>query len=145
MPDIGPGKALEPRNQPATPITPETGAPASECPVAATARLLGARWTIQILYLLARPMRFVELQHAVGVNPRTLAQRLKFLRAEGLIEVRDCAGTSHYSLTLSGSHLVPVLDGMRDWQSRWLANPTARGSTSGQTSLSQHEVDHEQD
>ncbi len=128
MPDIGPRKALEPRIQPVTSRTPWKEAPPSECPVAATARLLGARWTIQILYLLARPMRFCELQHAIGVNPRTLAQRLRFLKAEGLIEFRAPAGTPRYELTESGAQLVPVLDGLRVWQSRWLAGTTSQAA-----------------
>ena len=89
--------------------------------MAATARILGARWTIQILFYLARPMRFCELQQAAGgVNPRTLSQRLKFLRAEGLVELRSTGGATRYSLTQAGSDLVPLLDGLRSWQSKWL-------------------------
>jgi len=90
---------------------------------------LGARWTIQILYQLARPMRFCELQNAVGgVNPRTLTQRLRFLRAEGLVEVERSGGAVRYGLSSSGAQLVPVLDSLRDWQKSWLAHRQLRAA-----------------
>ncbi|OGO47443.1 MAG: hypothetical protein A2Z30_02805 [Chloroflexi bacterium RBG_16_64_43] len=89
--------------------------------MAATARILGARWTIQILFHLAHPLRFCELQQAVGgVNPRTLSQRLQFLKAKGLVEQRSGGGVVRYTLTQAGTHLVPMLDGLRNWQATWL-------------------------
>ena len=133
MPDFGPSGALERPNGAVVFRTPEPIHRAQECPVAATARILGARWTIQILFYLARPMRFCELQQAAGgVNPRTLSQRLQFLKAEGLVEMRSGGGVPHYALTQAGSHLAPVLDGLRNWQAAWLpgndalASPAAR-------------------
>jgi DNA-binding HxlR family transcriptional regulator len=89
-------------------------------------------------------MRFCELQHAVGVNPRTLAQRLRFLQEEGLIELGAPGGTPRYALTLRGAHLVPVLDGLRDWQSRWLASTMPPAASTHQSDRSHHEVDLEQ-
>jgi DNA-binding HxlR family transcriptional regulator len=90
-------------------------------------------------------MRFCELQQAVGVNPRTLAQRLRFLRAECLIERGASEGTPRYALTVSGEHLVPVLDGLREWQSRWLASPSATYSTATRENARHREVGREQD
>jgi len=106
---------------------PVSGQPDLECPVAATARVLGARWTIQILYQLAQPMRFCELQDAVGgVNPRTLTQRLRFLRDEGLLGVELSGGAVRYGLSSSGAQLVPVLASLREWQKAWLADRRLR-------------------
>jgi DNA-binding HxlR family transcriptional regulator len=121
MPDFGASGALEAQNDTLAPSDPEALGRGLECPVAATGRILGARWTIEILFLLARPLRFCELQQAVGgVNPRTLSQRLQFLRAEGLVELAEAEGHPRYGLTQAGAHLVPVLEGLRRWQVAWL-------------------------
>lgn len=111
--------------------------------MAATARILGARWTIQILFHLARPLRFCELQQAVGgVNPRTLSQRLQFLRAEGLVELGSANGATRYALTQAGSHILPVLDGLRNWQSRWLPAGGRLGSPAARLRPIENEVTH---
>jgi DNA-binding HxlR family transcriptional regulator len=129
MPDIGPSRPPERSVGVRTPAAPEPGLPDLECPVAAAARVLGARWTIQILYQLAEPMRFCELQNAVGgVNPRTLTQTLRFLQAEGLVEVGRSGGAVRHGLSLGGAQLVPVLGSLRDWQMTWLADRRLRAS-----------------
>ncbi len=109
--------------------------------MAATARILGARWTIQILFHLARPMRFCELQQAVGgVNPRTLSQRLQFLRVEGLVELLSTGGAARYNLTQAGSDLVPLLDGLRYWQSKWLTASGIQNSPAARVRPIENEV-----
>jgi len=130
MPDIGPSRPSERPVGGRTPAAPGSGQPDLECPVAATARVLGARWTIQILYQLALPRRFCELQDAVGgVNPRTLTQRLRFLRAEGLVGVERSGGAVRYRLSSSGAQLVPVLASLREWQKAWLADRRLRAAS----------------
>ena len=98
--------------------------PESECPVAAVTRILGARWTIQIIYNLRQPRRFCELQELVeGVNPRTLSQRLKFLEEQGLIQRRpipEMPRHSEYELTDKGRELLPILDALARWADRWI-------------------------
>ena len=52
------------------------------CPVAPAARIIGQKWTLQIVYFLldGKSVRFCELQDALGgVNPSTLSSRLKML------------------------------------------------------------------
>jgi DNA-binding HxlR family transcriptional regulator len=88
-------------------------------------------------------MRFCELQQDVGgVNPRTLSQRLQFLRAEGLVELRPAGGVARHALTQAGSHLVALLDSLRNWQSTWLPAGRTRGSPSARLRPIQNKVTH---
>lgn len=93
------------------------------CPLALGERILGTRWTMEIVHHLREPKRFCELQElAGGVNPRTLSQRLKTLEEEGIIERRS--GDAHpfrpeYGLTAKGEDLLPVLDGLVAWVDKW--------------------------
>ncbi len=93
------------------------------CPVTATARILGARWTLQIIYHLREPRRFCELQDLVGgVNPTTLSQRLKFLEEQGLIlrlPISDAPPHVKYELTDKGRDLLPILDSLASWAEKW--------------------------
>lgn len=59
----------------------------TECPVAKTARLIEGKWTTLIIRdLMSGKRRFSELQRSlVGISPKVLAERLKFLEGEGLI------------------------------------------------------------
>lgn len=94
------------------------------CPVAATARILGARWTFQIIHHLRQRRRFCELQQLVGnVNPATFSQRLKFLEEQGLIRrlpVSEAPPHVEYELTEMGRDLLPVLDALARWAEKWL-------------------------
>jgi DNA-binding HxlR family transcriptional regulator len=94
------------------------------CPLAASARILGARWTLEILYNLRKPLRFCEIQDSLaGVNPRTLSQRLKFLEGEGLIErlpLSDSSAYQKYQLTDMGRDLLPVLESLQGWSAKWI-------------------------
>ena len=93
------------------------------CPLAATARILGARWTMEIIHNLRERRRFCELQEIVGgVNPTTLTQRLKFLE-EGVIHRRPISNAPphvEYALTDKGRDLLPILDSLSGWAERWL-------------------------
>jgi len=57
------------------------------CPVARTARLIEGKWTTRIVRdLLTGKKRYSELQRSlVGISPKVLAERLRFLEDEGLI------------------------------------------------------------
>ena len=101
--------------------------PETECPVAATARILGARWTLQIIHNLRQRRRFCQLQELVGsVNPTTLSQRLKFLEEQGLIRrlpISDAPPHVEYELTDKGRGLLPILDALAHWADKWLSLP----------------------
>jgi DNA-binding HxlR family transcriptional regulator len=98
--------------------------PEDVCPVAATARILGMRWTLQILHNLRQRRRFCELQKRVrNVNPTTLSQRLKFLESQGVLRrilISDMPPHVEYELTEKGRDLLPILDSMARWANRWM-------------------------
>jgi DNA-binding HxlR family transcriptional regulator len=107
-----------------------------ECPVTATARILGARWTLQIVHHLRERRRFCELQDLVGgVNPTTLSQRLKFLEEQGLIlrlPISDAPPHVEYELTDKGRDLLPILDSLASWAEKWLVSQGQGASSSRQ-------------
>lgn len=96
------------------------------CPVDEAARIIGQKWTLQIVHhLLDRPTcRFCELQEALGgVNPSTLSSRLKMLEEEGLVHrVQVSAIPPHveYSLTEKGAELRDVIAAITRWSNTWL-------------------------
>lgn len=97
----------------------------ARCPVLATARIVSGKWTLLLLRDLALgPRRFCELQRSLeGISPGTLSARLRSLEEEGIIERREFAETPprvEYRLTSQGEHLVPIVDAMRTYGSRWL-------------------------
>ncbi len=94
------------------------------CPVAATAQILGARWTLQIIHHLRQRRRFCELQELVGgINPATLSLRLKFLESEGLVRrfpISMAPLHVEYELTGKANDLLPIIDALSDWAYHWL-------------------------
>jgi DNA-binding HxlR family transcriptional regulator len=60
------------------------------CAIGDLFRLLGKAHMMDILYAVmsqpdAKPMRFVDLQHALGISPNTLSERLRELVEAGLL------------------------------------------------------------
>lgn len=98
------------------------------CPVEVAARIIGQKWTLQIVNELidCESRRFCELQEALGgVNPSTLSSRLKMLEEEGLIrrlQVSAIPPHVEYSLTEMGDQLHDVIQEISKWSSRWLCN-----------------------
>ncbi len=96
------------------------------CPVEVAARIIGQKWTLQIVKTLldCRSRRFCELQDALGgVNPSTLSSRLKMLEDEGMIRrVQVSAIPPHveYSLTDMGCQLDCVIREISKWSRAWL-------------------------
>jgi len=96
------------------------------CPVEVAARIIGQKWTLQIVKTLlgCESQRFCELQEALGgVNPSTLSSRLKMLEDEGMIRrVQISAIPPHveYSLTEMGCRLKPVIQELSHWSRDWL-------------------------
>jgi len=106
-----------------------SGVDVTLCPVEVAARIIGQKWTLQIVRTLldTRSSRFCELQDALGgVNPSTLSSRLKMLEDEGLIRrVQISAIPPHveYSLTEMGSQLECVIREISQWSRTWLCTP----------------------
>ena len=97
----------------------------STCAVAATAEIIGAKWTALLVHDLSEgPRRFSELERSCrGISPRTLAERLRALEADGILERHSYAETPprvEYRLTEKGGSLLPIIDAMRRFGHEWL-------------------------
>lgn len=95
----------------------------SRC-VGAAARILGAKWTTQIIYVLANGVvRFSEIEKEIaGINPRTLSARLDELEQEGIVtktNYNEVPPRIEYELTKKGMDLLPILETMADWGDKY--------------------------
>jgi DNA-binding HxlR family transcriptional regulator len=98
------------------------------CAVAATAEIIGSKWTPLIVHDLSEgPRRFMELEHACpGISPRTLSERLQMLDHEGIVIRRSYPESPprvEYELTDKGRALLPIIEAMRAFGREWLAAP----------------------
>jgi DNA-binding HxlR family transcriptional regulator len=91
--------------------------------IASAMDIIGSKWTALILRdLFSGPKRFCELEKSVGINPRTLSQRLDDLEAHGIITRKSFAEVpprTEYTLTAKGRDLLPVLKQMAAWGTRY--------------------------
>jgi DNA-binding HxlR family transcriptional regulator len=95
------------------------------CSVAATADIIGAKWTALIVHDLSEgPRRFSELERACpGISPRTLSERLRVLEEEGIAarhSYPESPPRVEYELTDKGEALLPIIDAMRAFGHAWL-------------------------
>ncbi len=98
---------------------------ASSCSVAATAEIIGSKWTALIVHDLSEgPRRFSELERACpGISPRTLSERLRALEEEGIAARRSYPESPprvEYELTAKGQGLLPIIGAMRQFGHEWL-------------------------
>lgn len=89
------------------------------CPYVTAQQLLSGKWAILILQKLSEgPQRFNQLQRQIDITQATLANQLKSLEAEGLIDREIFAEVPprvEYSLTEIGEQFRPVLDSIEKW------------------------------
>jgi DNA-binding HxlR family transcriptional regulator len=102
---------------------------ASSCSVAATAEVIGAKWTALLVHDLSEgPRRFSELEHSCeGISPRTLSERLRWLEHEHIVLRRSYAESPprvEYELTEKGEALLPIIGEMRRFGKDWLREPS---------------------
>jgi len=95
------------------------------CAVAATADIIASKWTPILLHDISEgPRRFKQLESACpGISPRTLAERLKALEAEGVLVRRSYPESPprvEYGLTDKGRALLPIIEAMRVFGRSWL-------------------------
>ena len=95
------------------------------CSIARTVDLLGDAWTSLLLReAFYGSRRFDEFQQELGIARNTLADRLRRLVDEGLMERRlyESEPPRHeYLLTEKGRDFFPVLAAMARWGDQWLA------------------------
>jgi DNA-binding HxlR family transcriptional regulator len=97
----------------------------STCPVCRTAEVVCGKWTLLVIRdLAAGSSRFCELERSLeGISPRTLSLRLRALEEEGIVERHtypEVPPRVEYALTVKGEALVPLIDDMRKYGTRWL-------------------------
>jgi DNA-binding HxlR family transcriptional regulator len=97
----------------------------SICPVCRTAEVVCGKWTLLLIRdLAAGSRRFCELERSLeGISPRTLSLRLRALEGEGVVERHtypEVPPRVEYALTEKGEALVPLIDDMRRYGTRWL-------------------------
>jgi DNA-binding HxlR family transcriptional regulator len=98
---------------------------ATTCAVAASAEIIGAKWTALLVHDLSEgPRRFSQLEHSCsGISPRTLAERLRVLEQEGIVVRHSYAESPprvEYELTGKGRAMLPIIDAMREFGHDWL-------------------------
>lgn len=108
----------------------------ASCPVCRTAEIVCGKWTLLIIRDLAEGRsRFCELERSLaGISPRTLSLRLRGLEEEGIVARRtfpEVPPRVEYALTEKGRALVPIVEDMRTYGTRWLGaggdcSPVAR-------------------
>jgi DNA-binding HxlR family transcriptional regulator len=92
--------------------------------------LIGRRWSGAIVRVLMNGgRRFSEIHDAIpGLSDRLLAERLRELEREGIIE-REGGDAHGYALTQAGRELEPALNAIGDWAERWaLREPKERSA-----------------
>jgi DNA-binding HxlR family transcriptional regulator len=94
------------------------------CPLYRSLDVFGDRWGLLVVRELLRGVsRFNELERSLpGISRSTLAQRLRHLEREAILERRangDGRGVE-YHLTESGRDLATVLNAIGLWGVRWL-------------------------
>lgn len=99
------------------------------CPFATAQRLIQGKWAILIMHHLSRePLRFNELQRRMPkMTHATLSTQLKKLEEEGLItrtEYMQIPPKVEYSLSNIGKEFQPVLDSIKEWGEKYIANQT---------------------
>lgn len=85
-----------------------------ECPVKEVLKFLAGAWTVEIFYhLLEKPLRFGEIQRAIGASPKMLTTRLRELEDWGVVRreiVPSKPVAVYYHLTEFGREFEPVLE-----------------------------------
>ena len=97
------------------------------CSVAASAEIIGSKWTALLVHDLSEgARRFSELEHSCpGISPRTLSERLRALEHEGIVERHSYPESPprvEYELTAKGEALLPIIAAMRDFGHEWLCD-----------------------
>lgn len=91
--------------------------------VDAATDILGDKWTPRLLRLFINQpaVRFCQLQDSAGeINPRTLSARLVKLEESGIISKQPTSATRcEYVLTQKGRDLMPVLESMHAWTTKY--------------------------
>jgi DNA-binding HxlR family transcriptional regulator len=97
----------------------------TRCPMETTLEIIGNKWKPMILFhLLQEKKRFGELQRLIpGINRQMLTQHLRELELHGIVHrevYQEIPPKVEYSLTTVGRTLIPVLEAMTEWGTKYL-------------------------
>lgn len=94
------------------------------CPIYRSLDLFGDRWGLLVVREILRGVtRFNELERSLpGISRSTLAQRLRLLEKEGIVERRTDGDrrSTEYGPTDAGRDLINVIMAVGEWGVRWL-------------------------
>ena len=95
------------------------------CSIARTMDVIGEPWSPLVLRnVFIGITRFDQLQQSLGISRKVLAERLRWLTDNGVLDRRQYSSRPpryEYVLTGKGQELVDVLLVMVRWGDRWLA------------------------
>jgi DNA-binding HxlR family transcriptional regulator len=101
--------------------------PGQVCSIARSLEVVGERWTLLILRDAATGLqRFDEFEQSLGIASNVLANRLKLLCDEGVLERgpdEQRPGRPKYVLTDKGRELAPALIMLMKWGDRHYPTP----------------------
>ncbi|MGO4293235.1 winged helix-turn-helix transcriptional regulator [Chitinophaga sp. RAB17] len=92
----------------------------NSCPVTATIKIIGGKWKVIILYLIAHDVnRFGEMMRNIeGISKKMLTDQLRQLEIDGVIARKvftEIPLKVEYSLTTLGESLKPITKLMCKW------------------------------
>lgn len=95
------------------------------CSIARTMEVIGEPWSPLVLRnVYVGITRFDQLQQSLGISRKVLAERLRWLVEQGVLERHEYSAKPprhDYALTDKGVELVDVLMVMVGWGDKWLA------------------------
>ncbi len=103
------------------------GTDIEKCPVCRAFRIIGKKWTMQILqefYVNEGERRFNDIQHSLyWITPRVISKRLKEMEDENLIERKVYSEKRpiriEYCLTDKGADLCGIIRKAQVWGKKW--------------------------
>ncbi len=100
----------------------------TECPIAYTARAIGGKWKMSIIWQLHTNgvLRYGELKRNVdGITNMMLTQSLQELQQYDIVkrvQYMEVPPKVEYSLTEGGQGLIPALEAMATWGKKHMNN-----------------------
>ena len=97
----------------------------ADCPARLAVEIIADKWSVVVLYALSRgPRRHGELVDLIGgISRKVLTQTLRRLTRHGLVSrhaYSEVPPRVEYALTEKGEALVPLVEDMRRYGTRWL-------------------------